>query len=201
MPAMSVRPKNAQSAEVYYHVLVSLVLVPLGCAAVAAGWMLFAMLALRLSGGSVPTSLPDGYFLLPLVVGGLLFLPMYRLSQRLNACRVMLTLLLLQWSLLAWLGAAQHRWEFLLIGVVLGVTSGIVSAGIAHIYAWAPQCRSGVVVGVYGAIMAGGGLAWLLVPIISLAYSWRIAVWSLMLPVFMVIFLLWLFIEPDAGRI
>ena len=55
--------------------------------------------------------------------------------------------------------------------------------------------------GVYGAIMAGGGLAWLLVPIISLAYSWRIAVWSLMLPVFMVIFLLWLFIEPDAGRI
>lgn len=200
MSAMSLGPKDTRSAEVYYHVLVSLVLVPLGCAAVVAGWILFGMLTLHMSGGSTPVSLPMGYFWLPPVVGGLLFLPMYWLSQRLNACRVMLTLLLLQWSLLAWLGAAQHRWEFLVIGVVLGVTGGIVSAGIAHIHAWAPQCWSGVIVGIHGAVLAGVGLSWVLVPTVSLAYSWRVAAWSLMLPVSIVILLLWLFIEPEAGR-
>lgn len=200
MSAVSLRSDCSGDEKGRYQLLVSLVLVPLGCAAVIAGWVLFGMLALGASGSASPAGLPRLYFMLPLVLGGALVLPIYWLSLRLNACRIMLSLLLLQGGMLAWLGIAQQRWEFFLIGVGLGLTGGIISAGIAHIRAWAPQCWSGVVMGIHGAILAGGGLSWWLVPTVTLAYSWRIAAWSLLLPVAIVWLLLWLFVEPEVER-
>lgn len=200
MPAMPLRPECCGTDNKRYHALVSLVLVPLGFAAVIAGWVLFGMLALEATRDAVSTGVFWLLVLLPLVSGGLVVLPIYWLSLHLNAYRVMLSLLLLQGGMLAWLGIAQQHWEFLLIGAGLGLTGGIISAGVAHIRAWAPQCWSGVVIGIHGAILAGGSFSWWLVPIVTMAYSWRIAAWSLLLPVTIVWLLLWLFVEPETER-
>ncbi|MYL23432.1 hypothetical protein GLV89_06440 [Halomonas alkaliantarctica] len=196
MPPLDLSDTPAESEEGGYHVLVSLLLVPLGCAAVVAGWVLYAMLALATPGGSYPETLPVSTFALPVVVGGVAAWPSYWVSRRLRACAVIQMLLALQAICLLWLGAAQQAWEFALVAVGLGLAGGVISAGVAHIRSWAPQRWGGVVVGLHGAILAGGGLSWLLVPMVSQAYGWRVAAWSLILPVAIVMLLLWLFVDP-----
>ncbi|NYS62562.1 hypothetical protein [Vreelandella salicampi] len=199
MPSPDLQLSPVESGEDGYHALVSLLLVPLGCAAVVAGWVLYAMLALASPGGDYPEALPSMTFALPVVIGVMMAWTVHWLSKRLRSWVTIQILLALQGGGLIWLGAAEQAWEFVLVAVGLGVSGGVISAGVVHVRSWAPQCRGGVLVGLHGAILVGGGLSWLLVPMVTQAYGWRIAAWSLILPVVIVMLLLWLFVEPTKN--
>lgn len=133
MPSPDLQLSPVESGEDGYHALVSLLLVPLGCAAVVAGWVLYAMLALASPGGDYPEALPSMTLALPVVIGGMMAWTVHWLSKRLRSWMTIQILLALQGGGLIWLGAAEHAWEFVLVAVGLGVSGGVISAGVVHV--------------------------------------------------------------------
>lgn len=199
MPPFDLQHTPTEDEEGGYHLLASLLLVPLACAVVIAGWVLYAMLAIA-AGVGYPDALPTSTFALPIAVGAVVIWPAYGLSKHMHACWLIQALLALQSIVLAWLGAAQQPWEFVVVAVGLGIVGGVIGASVAHIRERTRQRWGGLVVGLHAALLAGGGLSWLLVPMVSQAYGWRVTAWSLMLPVAIVMLLLWLFVDPAEIR-
>nr|AAT47522.1 NarK [Halomonas maura] len=196
-------PEEAPLAEptppLGYRALVVVVLSPLAFALVFACWTLFAVLGLELRRELALSPLAFAILLaMPLLAGGLASLPAALLARRLGGRRVMLGCLLWICPFLWWIGHADHYPEYLLAGLGLGVGAGALAAGLVHVATLGPARHVGLALGLYGAGMVGAGLGYLLLPLVSQAYGWRLAPLLYLLPVALVAGLLWLFAD-DAG--
>ncbi|XKE45348.1 MFS transporter [Halomonas organivorans] len=188
-----------------YRALVVVVLSPLAFALVFACWTLFAVLGLELRRDlALPPLAFAGLLAMPLLAGALASLPAALLARRLGGRRVMLACLLVICPFLWWIGHARHYPEFLLAGLGLGVGAGALAAGLVHVARLGPSRHVGLALGLYGAGMVGAGLGYLLLPLVSQAYGWRLAPLLYLLPVLLVAGLLWLFADdveaPRSGR-
>lgn len=182
-----------------YRPLVVVLLSPLAFALVFACWTIFAVLgvALKASLGFGEVAFA-ALLAVPMLMGALASLPLAQLAERVGGRRVMLGCLLLICPFLWWIGDAEHYWEFLLAGAGLGLGAGSLAAGLVYVATWGPRERVGLALGLYGAGMLGAGLSYLLLPLISQAYGWRLAPKLYLLPVLLVAGLLWLFAD-DQG--
>ncbi|MFY0989219.1 MFS transporter [Halomonas sp. C05BenzN] len=199
------REGPSRDPEGGYRSLVVMLLSPLSFALVFACWTLFAVLGLELKAtlgfGEVAFA---ALLAVPMLVGGLASLPMAGLAVRVGGRRVMLGCLLLICPFLWWISRASHYPEFLLAGAGLGLGAGSLAAGLVYVATQGPRHHAGLALGLYGAGMLGAGLSYLLLPLISQAYGWRLAPQLYLLPVLLVAGLLWLFaddpVEDDAPR-
>ena len=184
-----------------YQPLVVVVLSPLTFALVFACWTLFAVLGMELK-RSLGFDEFDFAILLatPMLTGALTSLPLARLAEWIGGRRVMLGCLLLACPFLWWISIAERYIEFLLAGAGLGLGAGSLAAGLVYVAAWGPRGRIGLALGFYGAGMLGAGLSYLLLPLASQAYGWRLAPKLYLLPVLLVALLLWLFAEDEADE-
>ncbi|MFW6346220.1 MAG: MFS transporter [Halomonas sp.] len=186
-----------------YTPLVVVLLSPLAFALVFASWTIFAVLGLELK---ALLGFGEGRFALllamPMAVGGLASLPMAALARRFGGRRVMLVSLLLICPFLWGLSHSRDYLHFLLAGAGLGLGAGSLSAGLVYVAGLCPRRHAGLALGLYGAGMAGAGLSYLLLPLISQAYGWRAAPLLYLLPVLLVAALLWLFADDrlDEAR-
>lgn len=190
MPSSVPPPKLETSTQPVngYQLLVAMLLMPLASALAVASWALYTLLAIH-----------PVYVLLPLGSGVLLAWPAWCLARRSSTCSLMQWLL---WGLalaLGWFGVASQPWEFLLIGVGLGVGGAVIATGIAHAEGWMPGCLPRILVGLCLAVLAGVAFSLRLVPLVVQAYGWRAAPLSLLIPLAMVMLLLWLFVEAPAS--
>ncbi|MBB3230734.1 MFS transporter [Halomonas stenophila] len=184
-----------------YRTLVVVVLSPLAFALVFACWTLFAVLGLELRRELSLSPLAFAILLaMPLLAGGLASLPAALLARRLGGRRAMLGCLLWICPFLWWIGHADHYAEYLLAGLGLGVGAGALAAGLVHVATLGPARHVGLALGLYGAGMVGAGLGYLLLPLVSQAYGWRLAPLFYLLPVALVAGLLWLFAD-DADTV
>ncbi|SHE79076.1 MFS transporter, NNP family, nitrate/nitrite transporter [Modicisalibacter ilicicola DSM 19980] len=182
-----------------YQPLVVVVLSPLTFALVFACWTLFAVLGMELKRALGFDDIDFAILLAtPMLAGAVASLPMARLAQWFGGRRVMLGCLLLACPFLWWISIAEHYIEFLLAGAGLGLGAGSLAAGLVYVAAWGPRGRIGLALGLYGAGMLGAGLSYLLLPLASQAYGWRLAPKLYLLPVLLVALLLWLFAEDEA---
>lgn len=170
-----------------YQRLVAMLLVPLASALAVASWSLYGLLAIDAA-----------YVLLPLISGVLLAWPTWRIARHSDTCCLMQWLLLGLALSLGWFGVASQPWEFILVGIGLGLGGAIIVTGIAHAQGWIPGCPGRLLAGLCLALLAGVGLSLRLVPLVVQAYGWRAAPLSLMVPLAMVMLLLWLFVEAPT---
>ncbi|MWJ28995.1 MFS transporter [Halomonas sp. ZH2S] len=196
--------KEALVAEVSngYRSLVVVVLSPLAFALVFACWTIFAVLGIELQDALGFGDVAFAVLLaVPMLTGALASLPMARLAERKGGGRVMVGCLLLICPFLWWIGHAVDYREFVAAGAGLGLGAGSLAAGLVYVARWCPRQRVGLALGLYGAGMLGAGLSYLLLPLISEAYGWRMAPKLYLLPVLVVAVLLWLFADHDADAI
>ena len=179
-----------------YRPLVVVLLSPLAFALVFASWTIFAVLGLELKAlhdfGEVRFAL---LLATPMAVGALAALPMAGLAKRVGGRRVMIACLLLICPFLWGLAHSGDYLHFLLAGAGLGLGAGSLAAGLVYVAGLCPRRHVGLALGLYGAGMAGAGLSYLLLPLVSQAYGWRTAPLIYLLPVLVVAALLWLFAE------
>ncbi|MDR5866822.1 MFS transporter [Halomonas koreensis] len=185
-----------------YRTLVVVVLSPLAFALVFACWTLFAVLGIELRRELALSPLAFATLLaMPLLAGALASLPAGLAARRLGGRRVMLGCLVLICPFLWWMGHADHYLEFLLAGLGLGLGAGALAAGLVHVATLGPARHAGLALGLYGAGMVGAGLGYLLLPLVSQAYGWRLAPLLYLMPVALVAALLWLFADDaEASR-
>ncbi|PXX96364.1 MFS transporter [Halomonas sp. LBP4] len=196
---MPLREDPVRDTEGGYRSLVVVLLSPLAFALVFACWTLFAVLGLELKAVLGFGELAFAALLaVPMLVGGLASLPMAGLAVKIGGRRVMLGCLLLICPFLWWISQAGHYLEFLLAGAGLGLGAGSLAAGLVYVATQGPRHHAGLALGLYGAGMLGAGLSYLLLPLISQAYGWRLAPQLYLLPVLLVAGLLWLFADDQA---
>jgi NNP family nitrate/nitrite transporter-like MFS transporter len=193
------------AAMANYDALVVAVLSPLAFAQVFACWTLFAVLGLELRGGAgFGRDIGElGFAVLlsmPMLIGALASPLMALLARRFGGRRVMLGCLLLLCPVLGWIHLARDYLDLLLGGLGLGLGAGSMTAGLVYVATLSPSRHAGLALGLYGAGMMGAGLSYVLLPLISQAYGWRVAPLLYLLPVLTVAGLLWLFAR-DADEI
>lgn len=179
-----------------YRPLVTILLSPLAFALVFACWTIFAVLGVQLRATLGLGELAfAGLLASPMLSGGLVSLPAARLAERIGGRRVMIACLWLVCPFLWWIGQANHYAEFLLAGAGLGLGGGTLVAGLVRVANGGPSRHAGLALGLYGAGMLGAGLSYMLLPLVSQAYGWRLAPSLYLLLIVLVALLLWLFAD------
>ncbi|WP_243470280.1 hypothetical protein [Vreelandella lionensis] len=108
-----------------YQLLVAMLLMPLASSLAVASWTLYTLLAIH-----------PVYGLLPLGSGLLLAWQTWCLARRSCTCSLMQWLLLGLALALGWFGVANQPWEFLMVGIGLGLGGAMIATGIAHAKGW-----------------------------------------------------------------
>jgi len=137
----------------------------------------------------------------PVLTGALFRLPLGIWTDRLGGRRIMLALLL-GCAIPVWMSAyATVFWQFLLLGLALGLVGASFSVGTPYVARFFSKERRGFAMGFFGAGTIGAALNMFVAPWLIDAYGWQMVpkVYAAALIVTAVIF--WIFSAPDPARV
>lgn len=137
-------------------------------------WMMFAVLGVPIK---TMLGLSETEFGLlaatPVLTGSLVRLPLGMLTDRFGG-RLVFTVLMLACVLPIYLvGEATQYWQFLVLGLFVGLAGGSFSVGIAYVARWFDKDSQGLAMGIFGAGNAGSALTKFTAPAIVAAASWQ----------------------------
>lgn len=135
----------------------------------------------------------------PVLTGALLRLPFGIWTDRYGG-RLILFLLLVGCSVPLWLSSyAAALWQFLLLGLALGLVGAAFSVGTPYVARFFPKERRGFAMGVFGAGTVGAALNMFVAPLLINAYGWQMVprVYAVVLLATAALF--WLLSAPDPG--
>jgi NNP family nitrate/nitrite transporter-like MFS transporter len=96
------------------------------------------------------------------------------------------------------ISTATRYWEFLLLGLFVGVSGGAFSVGIAYTGRWFSKERKGFAMGIFGAGNAGAAVTKFVAPSLVVAYGWQAVpkVYAAAMAAMVVLFWLFTYSEP-----
>jgi NNP family nitrate/nitrite transporter-like MFS transporter len=136
----------------------------------------------------------------PVLTGALFRLPLGIWTDRFGGRRIMF-LLLLGCAVPVWISAyATALWQFLVLGLALGLVGASFSVGTPYVARFFPKERRGFAMGFFGAGTIGAALNMFVAPALIAAYDWQIVpkVYAAALVVTAALF--WIFSAPDPAR-
>lgn len=134
----------------------------------------------------------------PVLTGAIFRLPLGIWTDRFGG-RTVMTLLLLTCTVPLWLASyANQLWQFLLLGLALGLVGASFSVGTPYVARFFPSERKGFAMGVFGAGTAGAAINMFLAPTLVARYGWESVprVYAVALLVTAVLF--WIIAAPDT---
>ncbi|WP_449430267.1 MFS transporter [Pseudomonas putida] len=161
-------------------------------------WMMFAVLGVPIK---ELLDLNETQFGLlaatPVLSGSLVRLPLGMLGDRFGGRIVFFVLMLACVLPIYLIGDAREYWQFLTLGLFVGLAGGSFSVGIAYVAKWFDKANQGLAMGIFGAGNAGSALTKFLAPAIIAASSWQMVpkVFSAML--FVTAMMFWFFTVDD----
>ena len=135
----------------------------------------------------------------PVLTGALFRLPLGIWADRFGG-RIVMFLLLVICSVPVWLSSyATALWQFLLLGLALGLVGASFSVGTPYVARFFPQSRRGFAMGVFGAGTTGAALNMFVAPALINHFGWQSVprVYAVALIVTAAVF--WLLSAPDPG--
>lgn len=136
----------------------------------------------------------------PVLTGALFRLPLGIWTDRFGGRRIML-LLLLGCAVPLWLSSyATAFWQFLLLGLALGIVGASFSVGTPYVARFFPKEQRGFAMGFFGAGTIGASLNMFVAPVLIERYGWEIVpkVYAVALIATAVLF--WIFSARDPAR-
>jgi NNP family nitrate/nitrite transporter-like MFS transporter len=161
-------------------------------------WTMFSVIGIRIK---AQLGLNDTEFGLlvatPILTGSLTRLPLGILTDRFGGRAVFFLQMIAVAIPTYGLAFATQYWQYLIIGLFVGLAGGSFAIGIAYTSAWFPKEKQGTAMGIFGAGNAGAAVTNLVAPLIIVAFGWRMVpqVYSIAMLVMAVVF--WLFTYPD----
>ncbi len=137
-------------------------------------WMMFAVIGIPIK---EQLGLNETQFGLlaatPVLTGSLTRLPLGMLTDRFGG-RIVLFLLMLSTVVpIYFLSMATEFWQFIVLGLFVGLAGGSFSVGIAYVAKWFDKQNQGLAMGIFGAGNAGAALTKLIAPSIVVAWGWQ----------------------------
>ncbi len=133
----------------------------------------------------------------PILTGSLFRLPMGMLTDRIGGRIVFLVLMLTMVTPLWFIGSATEYWQFLVLGLFVGIAGSAFSVGIAYTAKWFNKEKQGLAMGVFGAGNAGAALTKLIAPSLVIAYGWQTVPKVYAVAMIVVIVFSWMFTFED----
>jgi NNP family nitrate/nitrite transporter-like MFS transporter len=161
-------------------------------------WTMFSIIGIRIKGELGLNETEFGLLVAtPILTGSLVRLPLGVLTDRYGGRIVYLVQMLLVAIPTYGLAFATEYWQYLVIGLFVGLAGGSFAVGIAYTSAWFPKEQQGTAMGIFGAGNAGAAVTNLVAPLIVVAFGWRAVpqVYSVAMLVMAVAF--WFFTYPD----
>ena len=161
-------------------------------------WTMFSVIGIRIK---AQLGLNDTEFGLlvatPILTGSLTRLPLGILTDRYGGRAVFFIQMILVAIPTYGLAFATQYWQYLVIGLFVGLAGGSFAIGIAYTSAWFPKEKQGTAMGIFGAGNAGAAVTNLAAPLILVAFGWRAVpqVYSIVMLAMAVVF--WFFTYPD----
>jgi NNP family nitrate/nitrite transporter-like MFS transporter len=136
-------------------------------------WMMFAVIGIPIK---QVLDLNETQFGLlaatPVLTGSLIRLPLGMWTDKFGG-RVVFFLLMLVTIVPIWLiGEATEYWQFLVLGLFVGLAGGSFSVGIAYVARWFNRRQQGLAMGIFGAGNSGAAVTKFVAPAIVIAFGW-----------------------------
>jgi NNP family nitrate/nitrite transporter-like MFS transporter len=183
----------------------------LGFTVMFAVWVVFAIVGLQIR---KEAGLTDTQFAvlaaLPVLTGSLLRLPIGMATDRFGGRPIFTALLAFTALPLLLLTVADAYWEYLTLGLFIGLAGTSFAVGIAYTSAWFPQRLQGTALGIFGAGNTGASLTKLAAPALMTVIpaggigfvpgGWRFVPFVYAILVLVTAAVYWKFTYTDAGH-
>ncbi len=186
-----------QTHDKAYSVLYSSTLAFMVCFVV---WMMFGVLGIEIREELGLNAFEFGLLTsTPVLTGAIFRLPLGLWTDRFGGRAVMTTLLVVCSIPVYLVSYAQVMWQFLLIGLFLGLVGASFAVGTPYVARFFAPERRGFAMGFFGAGTAGAAVNLFLTPILLESYGWRAVpkIYAIALLVTAAIF--WFAAAPDPG--
>jgi len=138
-------------------------------------WMMFAVLGVPIKDLLQLNETQFGLLAAtPVLTGSLVRLPLGLLTDRFGGRSVFFLLMLACVAPLYLISHATAYWQFLVLGLFVGLAGGSFSVGIAYVAKWFDKENQGFAMGIFGAGNAGAAVTKFLAPALIAAGSWQL---------------------------
>lgn len=136
-------------------------------------WMMFAVIGIPIKKTLGLNETEFGLLAAtPVLTGSLIRLPLGMWTDKYGG-RVVFFLLMIFTVIPIWLiGEATQYWQFLVLGLFVGLAGGSFSVGIAYVARWFGKHQQGMAMGVFGAGNSGAAVTKFVAPALVVAYGW-----------------------------
>jgi NNP family nitrate/nitrite transporter-like MFS transporter len=163
-------------------------------------WLMFGVIGIQIRNELGLNGLEFGLLTsTPVLTGALLRLPLGIWTDRFGG-RIVMFLLLLACAAPVWFASyAGELWEFLLLGLALGVVGASFAVGMPYVARFFAKERRGFAMGVFGAGTTGAAINMFIAPPLMAHYGWQFVprFYAIALVITAVVF--WLLSAPDAA--
>lgn len=136
----------------------------------------------------------------PILTGSLFRLPLGMLTDKVGG-RIVFFALMISTVIPIWLiSYATEYWQFLVLGLFVGVAGSSFSVGIAYVARWFTKKRQGFAMGIFGAGNAGAAVTKFLAPSLVVAYGWQTVPQVYAIAMLIMAILFWMFTYTDTGH-
>ena len=164
-------------------------------------WVMFSIIGIKIKAELNLNETEFGLMVAtPILTGSLVRLPLGILTDRYGG-RIIFVIQMVLTAIPTWLMTyATEYWQYLVLGLFIGLAGGSFAVGIAYTSAWFSKERQGTAMGIFGAGNAGSSLTKFIAPMLiaaSATGSWRTVpkVYAIALLVMAVLF--WFFTYTD----
>jgi MFS transporter, NNP family, nitrate/nitrite transporter len=165
-------------------------------------WMMFAVIGIPIRKTLGLNATEFGLLTaMPVLSGSLVRVPLGIWTDKYGG-RIVMAVLLATTVPAIWLMAyATQFWQFLTIGLVLGLAGGSFSVGTPYVARWFPKNRQGFAMGVFGAGNSGAAVNKFVAPALVVAFGWTMVphVYAAIMLGTLIVF--WLFSHSDPAHL
>ncbi len=161
-------------------------------------WTMFSVIGIKIKGELGLNETEFGLLVAtPILTGSLVRLPLGVLTDRFGGRIVFFIQMILVAIPCYGLAFADQYWQYLVVGLFVGLAGGSFAIGIAYTSAWFPKEKQGTAMGIFGAGNAGAAVTNLAAPLIIVALGWRAVpqIYSVAMVVMAIAF--WFLTYPD----
>lgn len=136
-------------------------------------WMMFAVVGIPIKEMLHLNATEFGLLTaMPVLSGSLVRVPLGIWTDKYGGRLVLIVLLAATVPAIWALSWATQYWQFLVIGLLLGLAGGSFSVGTPYVARWFPKSRQGMAMGVFGAGNSGAAVNKFVAPVILVAFGW-----------------------------
>jgi NNP family nitrate/nitrite transporter-like MFS transporter len=166
-----------------------------------AAWMMFAVIGIPIKAQLHLNETEFGMLIAtPVLTGALVRLPLGMWTDKYGGRLVFFALMLATVAPIWLIEYATAFWQFLIIGLFIGLAGGSFSVGIAYCARWYERKRQGMAMGVFGAGNSGAALTKLVAPAIVVAYGWTMVPPVYAAAMLVTAILFWFFTYEDPAH-